>query len=107
MIHSAMIPALVIAGIFAVVAAFDRERPRLRWAKQSLLMFAAVAISTGVLMYLLDSGQLGRFVRGSVWQWQRLLSTMRGLSFGMLIVLVSAGQFWMKKQPAPQSDHDA
>jgi hypothetical protein len=101
-----MVPMLVIAGIFAVVAALDRERPRLRWAKQSLIIFSVVAISTGVLMYLLDSGQLGRFMRGSVWEHQRLVSSMRGLSFGMFIVLVSSGQFWVKKGP-PKSGQEA
>ncbi len=99
-----MIPALVIAGIFAVVAALDKERPRARWAKASLLLFAVVAVSSGVITYLLDSGRLGVFVRGSSFTWERVAAGLRGMSFGMFLVLLESGQFWIKKQPTKPND---
>jgi hypothetical protein len=101
-----MIPALVIAGIFAVAAALDKECPRARWAKRSLLLFALVAISAGVITYLLDSGRLGVFVRGSSFRWERVAAALRGMSFGMILVLLESGQFWVKRWPLKPRDRE-
>jgi hypothetical protein len=98
LLQSAMIPTFVILGIFALVAAFDKERPRLRWAKQSLLLFATVAISTGVLTYLVASGAIS--FRGHPVRWSPVLGVMRGTTYGMFIVLLMSGQFWVKKGPS-------
>lgn len=95
-LYHAMTPLLLVLSICAVIAAFDRDRPRVRWAKGALLVFAGVAIFAAVISYLLDSGKLALFVRGSEAQWQRVASSARGICFGMLYVLLSSGQFFSK-----------
>jgi len=96
-VDSAMIPCFVIVGIFALVAAFDKERPRLKWARQSLFVFGIVAISTGVLTYLFASGSVP--IRGHPVKWESFMAVWRGVCYGMLTVLVASGQFWVKKAP--------
>ena len=90
---------LVIAAIFAVVAAHDTERPRARWAKLSLLIFAVFAMFAGVIDYLHNSGRLGWYVRGSMVLWYDVAKSFRGISIGMFLVLWISGQFWGKKLP--------
>ena len=94
LLKSAMIPAFVIVGIMAVVAAFDKEGRRPAWARNSLLMFAATAFASGILTYLLASRQLGNVVTGSVFKWEGFARSLRSLSFGMFLVLVQSGYLW-------------
>ena len=89
--RSAMIPIYVIAGIFAIVAALDRGRPR--WAKVSLLVFAVSTIATGLLTYLLASGRLGDFLPGHPWRWDKHKAFLQGADIGMLLVLMLSNQF--------------
>ena len=86
-----MIPIYVIAGIFAVVMAMDRQRPT--WAEVALLIFAASTISTGLLTYLLASGRLGDFLPGHPWKWEKPRAALQGFDMGMLLVLMLSNQF--------------
>jgi hypothetical protein len=94
-----MIPGFVIAGIFAVVAALDKEHPRPSWARISLVVFALSSISTGLLAYLLASGRLGSFLPGHPWNWARHKAFLQGVDIGMLSVLFLSRQFFGQKPP--------
>ena len=98
LIKSALIPAYVIVGIIAVIAALDKERKAPPWARNSLLMFAATAIISGVLGYLLASRHLGNFVIGSMFKWQKITTGLQDVSFGMFLVLVQSGYLWGHKK---------
>jgi len=74
-----MIPVFVIAGVFAVVAALNKEHPRARWARTSLIVFALSSISTGILAYLVASGRLGLFLPGQPRRWVTHKASLPGV----------------------------